>query len=451
MIQAQTVMQSSVSNTNFDKTDIKIAKNYIRIGYLIIILFFSTVGAWSTFALISSAAIAPGLVSKEGYRKTVQHLEGGIIHKILVKDGDNVKADQKLVVLENIQTRADFDLLRKQMLIATVEKTYLVAESRNEDRVILPEEIQLETLDDSVREAIEGLLEAFKIRGDMHNNKQNIIEMRIQQAHRKIRALKGELNALKNKGMLIQEELKEYQDLKQKGLVTRAQVFALRRDQASNETDRSANQVATESTRQEINDLNMEKAELVANYTNRIVADLNKVRTQLISLDEKLAKTKDKLRRTVIRAPLEGVIVDMKVNTLGGVIKPGEPLLDIVPKEGKLVIDAQVDPKDRDMVRIGQDAEVRFTAFNQRTTEPVRGKVVLISADRLVDTAPDGKQSAYYKAKVELLDDPSEIMNGAPIYLGMHAEVMIITGERTAMDYFLKPIIKSFNRAFRDD
>jgi len=447
----KTAVQSSISNTAFGKTDNRIAKRYIRIGYFIISLFFGSVVAWAAVAPISSAAIAPGLVSKDGYRKTVQHLEGGIIHKIIIKDGDKVKAGQELIELDNIQSRADYDLMRKHNLMALAKEACLLAESRNEDKVVLPQGINLESVDDHVRAAIQGQIDAFSVRSDLHINQLEIIDRRIEQANEKIRALTNERRALKNKGMIIEQELKEYQDFEKRGLITRAQVFALKRDQASNETDRTSNMVSVESTRQEINNLNMEKSELVANYTKRIVSDLDSVRDQLVGLNEKLAKTEDRLERTMIRAPIEGAIVDLRVNTIGGVVKPGEPLLDIVPEEGKLVIEVQVDPKDRDTVRVGQDAEVRFTAFNQRITTPVKGKVVLISADRLVDSAPDGTQLAYYRAKVELLEDPSEVMNGLPVYSGMQADVMIITGKRTAMAYFLKPVIKSFNRSFRDD
>jgi HlyD family type I secretion membrane fusion protein len=447
----QTAVQSSISNTAFDKTDTRIAKRYIRVGYFIITLFFGSVVAWAAVAPISSAAIAPGLVSKDGYRKTVQHLEGGIIHNIFVKDGDKVAADQELIELDNIQSRADYDLMRKQKLIALVKEASLLAESRNENKFVLPQGIDLESVDDPVRTAIEGQIDAFSVRTDLHINQLEIIDKRIQQANVKISALRNERRTLRNEDLIIKQEIEEYEAFKERGLVTRAQVFALKRDQASNETDMTSNRVAIESTHQEINNLNMEKSALVASYTKRIVSDLDSVRDQLIDINEKLAKTEDRLERTMIRAPIEGVIVDLKVNTIGGVVKSGEPLLDIVPEEGKLAIDVQIDPKDRDTVRVGQDAEVRFTAFNQRITTPVKGKVVLISADRLVDSAPDGTQSAYYKAKVELLEDPSKVMNGSSVYPGMQADVMIITGKRTAMGYFLKPVIKSFNRAFRDD
>lgn len=453
MAQATTNIESSVSNLGFEKKDRKVASRYVFLGYLMILLFFGSIGAWTAYAPVSSAAIAPGLLGKDGKRKTVQHLEGGIIDKILVQDGDKVEANQELIVLKNILSGADYNLLIKQKLIALTKEAGLLAEFENRKELTLefPGDIDLDAMDKSVKDAIQGQIDAFHVRRDLHREQVNLIEQHIQQAEIVIRTLQNQMKALDKKGAIIAQEQAVYQDLKSKGLATREQVFRLKRDEAANETDRMTNQYSTESKRQSINSLKLEKLQLISTNKKRIVSDLDAVRDQLVDLDEKLAKTRDRLERTVIHAPIGGVIVDLKVNTIGGIVRPGEPLLDIVPDEGKLMIEAQIDPKDRDTVKIGQEAQVRFSAFNQRITQPVRGKVVLISADRLVDSDLDGKKISYYKAKVELLEDPSEVMNGAPVYPGMQAEVMIITGNRTVLEYLLKPVRKSFNHAFRDD
>lgn len=453
MAQATTNIESSVSNLGFEKKDRKVASRYVFLGYLMILLFFGSIGAWTAYAPVSSAAIAPGLLGKDGKRKTVQHLEGGIIDKILVQDGDKVEANQELIVLKNILSGADYNLLIKQKLIALTKEAGLLAEFENRKELTLefPGDIDLDAMDKSVKDAIQGQIDAFHVRRDLHREQVNLIEQHIQQAEIVIRTLQNQMKALDKKGAIIAQEQAVYQDLKSKGLATREQVFRLKRDEAANETDRMTNQYSTESKRQSINSLKLEKLQLISTNKKRIVSDLDAVRDQLVDLDEKLAKTRDRLERTVIHAPIGGVIVDLKVNTIGGIVRPGEPLLDIVPDEGKLIIEAQIDPKDRDTVKIGQEAQVRFSAFNQRITQPVRGKVVLISADRLVDSDLDGKKISYYKAKVELLEDPSEVMNGAPVYPGMQAEVMIITGNRTVLEYLLKPVRKSFNHAFRDD
>ena len=451
--QALPTVNSSVENTTFDKADKKIGRRYIYIGYLIIFLFFGSVVAWSSYAPMSSAAIAPGVVGKDGYRKTVQHLEGGIINKIRVKEGDKVQANQELIELKSIVSRSDYELLFKQKLIAEAKQACYIAEQKGLYGVpmTLPDGIELNNVPESVKQSIQGEVDAFYFRRNLYDDQLAIIDQRIAQSQEKINTLEIEQQTLRDKGAMIAEEQKVYLEFEKKGLVTRAQAFTLKRDKASNETDLISNRVEIESTRQEINNLNMEKSEFFASSKRRIFNDLDTVRKQLVELEEKITQSEDTLERTIIRAPIAGIVVDLKVNTISGVIKPGEPLLDIVPEQGKLIIEARVDPKDRDIVKIGQEAEIRFTAFNQRITEPVPGKVILISADSLADVNVTGQQTAFYKAKVELLEDPTTVLNGADLFPGMQADVMIITGQRTAMQYFLKPIIKSFNRAFRDD
>ena len=446
-------LDSSVTNTTFDKSDKKIGGRYIVIGYLIIFLFFGSVVAWSSIAPMSSAAIAPGVVGKDGYRKTVQHLEGGIIQKILVNEGDNVQANQELIELKGIQSRSGYELLFKKKLIAEAKLACYTAEQKGLYGVpmTIPEGIELNNVPDSVKQSIQGEVDAFYFRRNLYDDQLNIIDQRIAQAQEKIAALEIEQQTLRNKDSMITEEQKVYLEFEKKGLVTRAQSFSLKRDKASNETDLGSNKVDIESTRQEINNLQMEKSEFFAESKRRIFKDLESVRKQLVELEEQITQSEDTLERTTIRAPIAGVVVDLKVNTVSGVIKPGEPLLDIVPEQGKLVIEARIDPKDRDIIKIGQDAQIRFTAFNQRITEPVPGRVALISADSLADSATNGQLTSFYKAKIELLEDPTTVLEGANLFPGMQADVMIITGQRTAMQYFLKPIIKSFNRAFRDD
>jgi len=454
MSQTQTNISSSVTNLGFEEADKIIGKKYIRTGYILILIFFGTIVAWTAITPISSAAIATGIVSKDGHRKTVQHLEGGIIKTIFIKDGDQVKRNQKLIGLNDIQTMSDFTLLSKQKMIALTKEACLIAESKNKDDVTLPlpPDMPFDSLSNSVQVALKGNIDAFYLRREVQKNQINIIDQRKQQAEKKINALRKEHQAFKNQKEVISEEYNKYQEFEGKGLVSRASVFGLKREQSENEVDIASNLVAIESTYQEINNLKMEKSELVGDYSRRVSLELDSLRDQLVDLAEKLAKTEDKLNRTVIKAPIDGVIVNLKVNTIGGVIKPGEPLLDIIPTEGNLIIEAKVDTKDRDTIKIGQDAQVRFTAFNQRITEPVRGKVVLISADSIVSKISSrSKQSLHYKVKIELLEDPSTVMNGAQVYPGMQADVMIVTGKRTALEYFLKPILKSFNQAFRDD
>ena len=187
--------------------------------------------------------------------------------------------------------------------------------------------------------------------------------------------------------------------------------------------------------------------ELRTRFLNQVVQQLGELQNELFDLSEKMRAAEDVLKRTVIRAPLDGTIVGLGVHTVGGVIAPGERLLDIVPKDERLVIEARVNPRDIDVVDPGLNAQVRLTAFSQRHMRPINGQVLTISADRLTDerTGED-----YFLAKVELVEDVATRLDGAALYPGMQAEVMILTEARTFFDYLIRPMTESFNRAFRE-
>lgn len=439
---------SSIRDLSFGHSDTSIARRYIVTGYLVTAIFLGSIFSWAALVPISSAAIAPGVVGKEGYRKTVQHLEGGIIHRLLIKDGDSVTAGQTLIELADVQSRADYDLLRKQRIIAASKEATLLAAQLGSTEVTLPEWLDLDSAESSVRDAARGQIEASLLANRLHQEQLDIIDKQIERAGQKVRALNEERSILQRSKALVQEELTEYLSLQDKGLVTRKVIFDLQRNVVDTEAAYSANRVALQSTVQEINELEKEKSKLVGSHLEDIGAELDVVREQLVNLDEKLSKTEDTLERTVIRAPTDGIVVNLQVNTVGGVISSGQPLLDIVPNSGNLIVDARVNPRDRDTVRVGQNAEIRFSAFNRRVTEPVQGRVTLISADSLTDSVTNEN---YFQAKIELLENPEDVWNGGNVYPGMQAEVFIVTGSRTALSYLVEPVMKSFNRAFRED
>lgn len=446
--QSLSTMTSPALSQDFGPGDGSIARKLVVVGYLVTALFLGSVVAWAALVPISSAAIAPGVVGKEGYRKIVQHLEGGIIQNILIKDGDTVEAGQTLIELADVQSRADFDLLEKQKALATAKELALVAAQLGEDEVMLPEWLAMERLDPSVRDAINGQIEATLVANRLYFDQLDITDRQIRVARQKAAALNEETLALERSLALVEQEYAENAELQKQGLITRKVVFDLQRQMSDTEVQYRANKVAVQSTRQEISDLQMDRAQLVASQSRRLGEELDEVREELVRLGEKLSKTQDTLERTIIRAPTSGVVVSLQVNTVGGVISSGQPLLEIVPTSGKLIVEARVDPNDRDSVQVGQKAEVRFSAFNRRLTDPVQGRVALISADRLIDSVTN---EGFYQAQIELLEDPEQALQGGRVYPGMQAETLIITGSRTALSYLVQPVVGSFNRAFRED
>jgi len=246
---------------------------------------------------------------------------------------------------------------------------------------------------------------------------------------------------------LTNDEIASNQKLVAEGLSSRTRLLELQRELAEVTGLRSQNVAAIARAHQSIDEARLQITELTTNFINAAVQELGIVQNELLDLTEQIRAAQDVLRRTVIRAPMAGTVVGLQVHTVGGVVTPGQTLLDVVPKGDRLVVEAFVDPNDIDVVHVGLPAQVRLTALTQRNLAPLEGHVTRVSADRLVD---ERTGAAYFLARVEL-DDGSTELNGERLYPGMQAEVMIVTGERTTLDYLSRPIVDSLNRAFREN
>lgn len=420
----------------------------IALGFTVIALFFGGFLGWAAIAPLGSAAIAVGIVSVESNRKTVQHLEGGIVGRIAVKDGDKVEAGQVLVVLDETQPRASLDLLQVRIMAADALKSRLLAERGNHDAISFPDQLASRRSDAKVAEIITGQINIFAARRKAQAGQVAILNQQIKQLSEEINGLKGVIASENARLKLIGEEITDLSGLVEKGLAPRRQLRALQRRQAEIEGSLSQNRSGIAEAMQSIAQTRLQIVELTTAKINEVTLELREVQADLYDLEERAGAAEDILRRTEIRAPLEGTVVNLQVHTAGGVIAPGAPLLDIVPSQDRLIIEARVNPIDIDIVHVGLQAQARFTALSQRRTQPVEGIVTALSADRLVDQR-SGED--YYLARVEIRDDLEKKLGGAALLPGMQAEVMIVTGERTALEYFLKPLTSSINRAFRED
>ena len=222
---------------------------------------------------------------------------------------------------------------------------------------------------------------------------------------------------------------------------------SLQRQEAEVSGDRSRNIAGIARAEQNINETRLRVDSLRTDNLNDATQQLRQTQNDLFDLREQVRAAEDVLARTSIRAPQDGIVVGLQVHTVGGVVTAGQTVMNIVPSGDQLVVEARVDPSDIDEVRPGLDARIRLTAYTQRNFVPINGRVTSVSADRLTD---DKTNAAYYKARVVVTDDPVKVMRATPLYPGMQAEVMIVTGERTMLDYFFRPLINSFHRAFRE-
>ena len=421
-------------------------------GYAIIGVFFGVLLGWAAFIPLSSAAIAPGIIRVQGFSKTIQHLEGGIVRGLNVSDGDEVSRGQVLIKLDDIQIKTEFEMLQAQLIVTTARESRLFAEFSGKEKISFPEWLYEKLLDKTseamVAKAIKRQMELFDTRTGILNNQLEIYNTRLKESKNQIHELQGGVAALTKQMGIVSDELKKTHEYLKKGWVTQRDIFKLQEGNAGIEANIKDKQAQLASVQEQIGQLQYQKNELKISRVNEASQQLRETRDRVIELTHLMSQARDKLNRTSIRAPIDGVVVNLKTHTIGGVISPGDPLLDVVPNSQNLVIDARVNPKDRDTVQFGQSAEIRFTAFNKRSSIPLKGQVVTISADRLID---EKTNEPYYATQVKLLEDPRRILGESTIFPGMQAEVIIVTGKRTALDYLIRPFLRSFSRALRED
>lgn len=419
----------------------------VAVGAGIAVLFFGVFGAWAAFAPLESAAVARGVISVETQRKSIQHLEGGIVGEIRVRDGDEVAADAILVVLDDTQARATLQLLNGRRRAALALEARLVAERDGQAAIGMPAAIA-NANDGDVAELVRAQLNIFNGRRQSIAGQTAILEQRIAQIQEEIRGLQGQAAAQAEQLKLTNDEIASNQKLVDEGLSGRTRLLELQRSLAEVTGDHSQSLASIARAEQNIEETRLQMADLKTEFINEAVQQLGVVQTELLDLGEQIRSAEDVLRRTVIRSPMAGTVVGLQVHTVGGVVTPGQALLDVVPKGDRLVVEAFVDPNDIDIVEIGLPAQVRLTALTQRNLAPLEGRVTTVSADRLTDQRTGAD---YFLARVELDGDQAGRLGGERLYPGMQAEVMIVTGARTTLDYLSRPIVDSFNRAFRED
>ncbi|HLT77765.1 MAG TPA: HlyD family type I secretion periplasmic adaptor subunit [Ferrovibrio sp.] len=433
------------------------------LGLIVILAAFGGFGSWAALAPLSSAAIAPGEVTVDGYRKTVQHLDGGIVREILVGNGSAVSAGDVLIRLDDTAARASVALLAGRYIDALTREARLIAERDDVAAPAMPVPAlpaRLSGVDDAlfdramIAEAWRGQLNIFHARRRALDGKGAVLRQRVEQYREEIAALRAQIAAEDRQLKLIAEELRDVQHLFDQGLHRKARLLELQRAEARLGGLRGEHLALVTRARQAMAGTELEIITLQNERLREVMQELREVQALLADVQERLIAAAATLQRTEIIAPQAGIVVGLAVHTPGAVIAPGERILDIVPQENRLMVEARVRPEDIDVVHQGLPAHVRLTAFSQRTTPVVGGRVVLVSADRLRDEPRRGgrelSDEGYYLARIELDREALAALDLA-LYPGMPAEAMIVTGSRTALDYLLSPVTNALGRALRED
>ncbi len=354
-------------------------------GLAILATFFAGLGGWSALAVLDSAALAPGVVAVESSRKTIKHLEGGIVGEILVAEGAQVGAGQVLIRLDETRARSQLEQLRAARHAAGALAARLGADRDGLERIRWPDWAEDDPADPRLRSLRASQERLFEARLRAQRGQSAILRQKIALSMEEFTGLEGEIASQGRQLALIQQEIADLSQLLAKGLVDKPRVLALKRRQAEIDGERQRNAAAIARARQVIAEAEIRISELETARISQAADELQEVERELLQVEQQLTAAEDVLARTGIRAPLAGRVVALKVHTVGGVIGAGEPLMEIVPEAERLIVEVQIDPGDIDMVAAGQATELRFSAFHQRDLPPLEGRLVSVSADRLIE------------------------------------------------------------------
>lgn len=418
-----------------------------RAGLGVMLLGMLLIGTWLVLAPLSGAVIAPGFVKVDMNRKVVQHQEGGIVKEVLVRDGERVREGQTLLVIGDVRLDATLDLLRTQHDGERAKAARLEAERAVLPAVKFPPELAARRDEPKVAELLQRETALFRARREALDSQIAVLRQQIRQTEQEAKALAGQIAAEERALQSQKEELTVNQQLAKQGFVQKTRLMSLERAVAEYEARWEEHRAELAKTRQRASELELRVLAQRNNYVQSATDELKEASTRLFDLEERLRPSKDASERQRIAAPIAGEVVGLRVFNPGAVIAPREVLMEIVPADKTLIVEARIRPEDINHVRAGSPAEVRLTAYQTRTTPLVAGNVNYVSADRLVDTQSG---APYYTVHVDVSAGALAEAGNLRMQAGMPAEVYIRTDSRTAFDYIVAPVMSYLRRGMRE-
>jgi membrane fusion protein, type I secretion system len=435
------------------------AKCPIFTGLAILVVWLGCFGVWAGVAPLNSAVVAPGTFMATGQNKLVQHLEGGIIREIAVKEGDVVEANQVLVRMDDTAANAKLRrlVLKKYRLLAM--KARLEAEMRSSETIETPAAFSESARDPEIKGILERQRAELRARKASLAAEESVLWKQIAGLEESIRGYEAQVQSTKDRIALFVEELKDKDSLLGQQLVRKSDVLALRRAEASLGGDLGEFLGRIADSRERIAQANERITQLHSTALRDAIKGLRETETDLDDVEEQIRAAQDVVDRVNVRSPVHGIVVKNNFHTPGGVVSPGAVILELLPIGDERIIEAHVNPKDISHVNIGQQALVRLSALNQRITPMVGASVIYVSADALAEQVQvttearpySDTRREFYVVRVRL--DQDDILRRMPEFIptpGMPADVYIKTGERTFFEYIMKPVFDSFSRAFRE-
>ncbi|WP_404298482.1 HlyD family type I secretion periplasmic adaptor subunit [Halomonas sp.] len=423
-------------------------KGYRRLGMVILLLAFGGFGTWAFTASLAVAVVAPGSVSMESFKRTVQHLEGGIVKEILVEDGDHVVVGDSLIVLSDTQSRAQLDIARSQYLINRAMEIRLLAEQSGVQDLAFPDELT-ESDRERVQEVLAVQQSLFQARRQSLQSTLESLDEQVNQMREQIRGLEEQIGINRRRVASLQSEAEDFRSLFREGLGDNQRIRELERQVLQYQGLVAQHRSEIARLKSQISENQMQKEVRRQEFQSDIGEQLRNAQAQIAEAEERITSLTDQVDRTTIMAPATGTVVGLAVHTEGAVIRSGDTVMDIVPSNDGFVVEARVPNRDIDNIYIGQPATIRFSAFNQRLTNEIAGQVIHVSADSFEDEATG---QMYYKTRIRVTEEGEKDMTEQMQLLsGMPAEVLIKTGERNFASYIAKPITDMLARAMQGE
>jgi HlyD family type I secretion membrane fusion protein len=403
--------------------------------------------AWASAAPLSGAIIAPGFVKVDLNRKVVQHLEGGIVREIRVRDGEQVKQGQPLVVIEDVRVDATNDQLGTQLVAERAKAARLTAEATYAPKPVFPSDILRRETELKIAETLERERALFQARRAAVEGQIALLRRQVRESSDEAAALNDQIAAEGRAISLQKEELKANEDLLKQNYVQKTRVLTLQRAVAEYEAKHGEHRAELAKTRQRSSELDLRILSAQNAYKQTAIDELKDATAKIFDVEERLRPSQDAAKRQQVMAPIAGEVVGLRVFTPGAAVGPRDVLMEIVPTDKTLIIEARIRPEDINHVRSGSEADIRLTAYKQRTTPLVQGTVSYVSGDRLVDPQTG---APYYIAHIGVPPGALADAGNLKLQAGMPAEVFIRTDERTAFDYLLAPVTSYLRRGMRE-
>lgn len=420
-------------------------ENELRTGLRALLVVGGLAGGWMAFVPLSGAVVVPGNLVVQSNVKAIQHPTGGVVAKIAVNNGMRVNAGDLLLRLDSTQAQASLQVVSKQLDEVRAKISRLAAERDGLPKPAIPPELSTRLDDANVKTVLASEASLFRARVTARESQKELLQSKVSQLGEEIIGLDAQVASKAKQLELITGELTGVQDLFDKRLVPLARLTTLQRESARIDGERGQLISTIAETKAKVDEAKLQMVRLDQDVRTEVVKDLGEAQAKEAELSERAVAARDVLERIEMRAPTSGVIHQLAAHTIGGVIRAGDTIMEVVPDSDDLQIEARLQPNDIDQVRKGQQAFVRFSAFNQRVTPQLIGQVSFVSPDTTRD-----QQSgvSYFTVRIMLPEEERRLLAGLQLVSGMPAEVFMQTGSRTMLSYLFKPILDQFQRAF---